>query len=71
MNSDKINAELRESKFKYVMLCEDLERRLDVTHKTIEYLTERLIDQSGCLSYWENDHQERNPSPCKGELDAL
>lgn len=60
---------LKEDLWEYVRLSEDLERKLDVAHKTIEYLTERIIDTSGALDSWQNSHQDRNPNPCKGELE--
>ncbi len=65
----KGEARLREKLWEYITLCEDLERRMDVAHKTIEYLTERIIDTSGALDSWQNSHQDRNPNPCKGELE--
>jgi hypothetical protein len=61
---------LREKLWEYVTLCEDLEQRMDVAVKTIEVLTERIIDMDGALSSWQNAHQDRNPSPCKGELEG-
>ena len=41
-NAEETN--LRKKLFEYVALCENYERRLDIRVKTIEFLTQKIID---------------------------
>tara|TARA_Y100000593_G_scaffold80669_1_gene150626 strand:+ start:359 stop:532 length:174 start_codon:yes stop_codon:yes gene_type:complete len=49
--SNTEEANLRKKLNEYVAYCENYERRLDISVKTIEVLTQKIIDLEGCFSY--------------------
>tara|TARA_Y100001934_G_scaffold283439_2_gene403267 strand:+ start:2510 stop:2683 length:174 start_codon:yes stop_codon:yes gene_type:complete len=49
--SNTEEANLRKKLSEYVAYCENYERRLDISVKTIEVLTQKIIDLEGCFSY--------------------